>query len=212
MIGDKKTIFLFENAKNNLKAKPWSSKDSSIEADVFLNVMERVMIKAGDWHGGLCMKQAVNNQNWDGFLEHFMTALKWKRCGKDCRNTFYNNSSLTHIVYEMVCTILAHTFISEKHEQLKTSFEKETDQSRGNFICHASTAWAKWVGELEKCDDDWLKCLASFTHIAKDFFTFVKSYRCGDAIGTEQGYENFVPVFVAFGHHRYLDRHFTQQE
>jgi hypothetical protein len=108
--------------------------------------------------------------------------------------------------------MLAHTFMSDRMIELKTKFKAERDQSLGNFICHAASRFAEWVVSLEKCDDDWLKCLAFFTHIAKDFFTFVESYRCGDAIGVEQGYENFIPTFVALGHHRYADRHWAQQE
>ncbi len=60
-------------------------------------------------------------------------ALKWKKCGKDCRNTL-NNSSLSHIVYEMCTTMLAHTFISDHINKLKTKFKAEHDQSMGNFI------------------------------------------------------------------------------
>ena len=48
--------------------------------------------------------------------------------------------------------------------------------------------------------------------MSKDFFTFIRSYRTGDSIGVEIGYQNFVTVFRINGQHRYLERHWRQQE
>ena len=49
-------------------------------------------------------------------------------------------------------------------------------------------------------------------HLTDDFFRFVASYRCGDSIGIEVGYQNFLPVWRSLGHTRYLERHWRQLE
>lgn len=48
--------------------------------------------------------------------------------------------------------------------------------------------------------------------MAMDVFAFIDSYRCGDAIGIEMGYQNFVAVWRALGQHRYEEHHWRQQE
>ena len=174
--------------------------------------MNKMHIRPGDWHASMTMLQSVSNVFWDGFLEHFKFALKWQRCGKDVRNTYFSNCKLTHLVYEVCSSFLLHSFVSSKHEQLKESFEKEEDKSHSNYVCHVASEFSRWLIILENGDDDWLKCCAMFIRMAKDLFTFIDSFRRGDAIGIETGYELFVVVWRALGQHRYEARHWKTQE
>ena len=48
--------------------------------------------------------------------------------------------------------------------------------------------------------------------MANGFSPFVRSYRTGDSVGVEIGYQTFAPVFRVNGNHRYLERHWRQQE
>ena len=60
--------------------------------------------------------------------------------------------------------------------------------------------------------DDWLKTCALFVFMAKDFITFVESYRSSDSVGIEQGYQQFAPVWRALHQTQYIERHWRQQE
>ena len=128
------------------------------------------------------------------------------------RNCYYNCSRLQKFVYDGATEILLHTFVATKWTVLKAQFEKEGDQSKGNFVCFVGIRFAGWLHELAAGDDDWLKCNALFVLLVKDFFTFVDSYRCGDAIGIETGYETFVVIWRALGQCHYELRHWRQQE
>ena len=158
------------------------------------------------------MLQSVANVFWVGFLEHFKYALKWQRCSQDVRNTYYNNSKLTHIVYEVLLSYLFHSYVSLNHAELKNSFSHESDHSLSNFVCFTTNRFTNWLAELEDGNDDWLKCCAMFIRMSKDLFTFIDSFRCSDAIGIETGYEFFVGVWRALGPHRYEARHWKNQE
>ena len=84
------------------------------------------------------MLQFVSNLFWDGFLEYFKFALKWQRCDKDVRDTYFPNVKLTHLVYEVCLFFLLHSFVSANHIKIIKNIEKETDTSSGNFICHTA--------------------------------------------------------------------------
>ena len=136
---------------------------------------------------------------WDGFLEHFKYALKWQRCNEDVRSTYYNNCKLTHIVHEVLSSYLFHSFISLESADLRDGFTQQKDGSLSNFVYYTTNQFTDWLGDLENGDDDWLKYCAMFLRMSKDLFTFIDSFRCGDAIGIETGYELFVVVWRALG-------------
>ena len=48
--------------------------------------------------------------------------------------------------------------------------------------------------------------------MAKNFFTFIDSYRSADAIDIGMWYQSFVTVWRALGQTRYLKQHWRQQE
>ena len=51
-----------------------------------------------------------------------------------------------------------------------------------------------------------------FLRMSDDFILFVKSYRSGDSIGVEKGYEWYVPIWKALGQHKYVARYHEQLE
>ena len=53
-----------------------------------------------------------------------------------------------------------------------------------------------------------MACL--FLHISDDFFRFVQSYRCGDAIAIEKGYEWFVTAWTSLGQVKYVSAYHEQ--
>ena len=57
-----------------------------------------------------------------------------------------------------------------------------------------------------------MRACAMFVKMADDFFEFVQSYRCGDAVSIEKCYHNFVPVWRDLGQTRYLERTWRQDE
>ena len=167
----------------------------------------------GDWHAGLNMLQSIHNVFWDGFLAPFCKALKWNKVYKDCRNCYYRASTLVLLVHNEIVTHLMQTYASEFGDAVRAKFESEnTDHSPDGYVCFFAESFASWVDELADGDDHWLKACCLFVTMSKDFFTFVDSYRSGDAIGVEMGYQSFVAVWRALGQTRYLERHWRQQE
>ena len=102
------------------------------------------------------------------------------------------------------------THASQFGDQSKTDFEHVADQSPDSYLCFYAESFAAWIDKLGDGDDNWLKACALFTTMAKDFFTFVGSYRIADEIGVEMGYQAFVTVWRALGQTRYLERHRRQ--
>ena len=71
MVGDAKTADLLEKCMHNLTHNPGVSldKDKLEELGTFVNTLERLYVKLGDWHAGLTMLQSITSKFWDGFLQ-----------------------------------------------------------------------------------------------------------------------------------------------
>ena len=177
-----------------------SVKDTESIAEKFEKTFRGVMCPPGDWHAGLAMVQSIHNIFWDELLYPIKDALKWSHIAKDARNYYYQASRLIMFVYETLNTALLQTFVSERMEQLRAQFDATaTDLSNENFLCHVAQKFDEWIGDLHNCDDNWLRMCSLFLNMARDFFTFVESYRSGDSIGIELGYQDFVAVWRALG-------------
>ena len=213
LVGAVKTVDNTNKIAEDLSNRPLSLKESSQQAEVFAKALKNVMTIPGDWHAGLTMLQSIMNVFWDGFIEPFVKALKWKKVYKDCRNCYYRTSSVVLLVHNELIGHLMQTYVSEFGEPVRSKFEnEEADKSPESYICYFAESFASWVDELANGDDNWLKACCLFITMSKDFFTFVDSYRSADAIGVEMGYQAFVAVWRALGQTRYLERHWRQQE
>jgi len=60
-VGDVKTCDLLDKGRSNLRLHPASARDTAIQADDLLKVLDKIGIKAGDWHASMAMLQAGNN-------------------------------------------------------------------------------------------------------------------------------------------------------
>ena len=195
LIGDVKTVDNVDKIAEDLSNRPLSLKESSQQAEVFAKALKNVMTIPGDWHAGLTMLQSIMNVFWDGFIEPFVKALKWKKVYKDCRNCYYRTSSLVLLVHNELIGHLMQTYVSEFGEAVRSKFEnEEADKSPESYICYFAESFASWVDELANGDDNWLKACCLFITMSKDFFTFVDSYCSADAIGVEIGYQASVAV------------------
>ena len=213
MFGDVKTVDNIDKITEVLSHRPLSLKESNDQANVFSKALSTVMTLPGDWHGSLTMVQSILNIFWDGFLEPIKHALKWKRITKDARGCYFQASCLVMFVYHEITSLFMHTFVSEKIPQLKKDFkEQDTDCSDSNFICFVAKSFVCQIDKLHTESDNWLKTCSVFISMAKDFFTFIDSFRSGDAIGIENGYQQFVPVWRALGQNRNVERHWRQIE
>ncbi len=113
------------------------------------------------------MLQAINNSHWYGYIEHFKTALPWKRCNKEARKLYYNDCRLDRFIYKSASRILVHAFVSNKSADLEKLFQKEEkDKSKANYLCFVAKEFAKHVEWLTTCNKDWLRCNAIFLTLA----------------------------------------------
>ena len=80
-VGGAKTADLIEKCEFNLTHNPAVAADKAKleELDIFVNALQRLHIKPGDWHAGLTMLQSIMNTFWDGFLQLLIKKLGWNR-------------------------------------------------------------------------------------------------------------------------------------
>lgn len=214
LVGDVKTVDNANRVSDILdSAADGIEGDGESQSSVLSRVLNHMKDIPGDWHAGLSMVQSIHNVCWDGFLDDFRDALGWKKVQKDARNCYYAASRLIKYVYEECVRILMHSFVSNHLAGLRVKFrESARDLSDANFMCYVAQAFSDWLFELRDCSDRWIRCCSLFVRMARDFLTFVESYRNGDSIGIELGYQQFAPVWRALGQTRYLERHWRQLE
>ena len=166
-----KTVDNVDNIAEDLSNRPLSLKESSQQAEVFAKALKNVMTIPGDWHAGLTMLQSIMNVFWDGFIEPFVKALKWKKVYKDCRNCYYRTSSLVLLVHNELIGNLMQTYVSEFGEAVRSKFEnEEADKLPESYICYFAESFVLWVDELANEDDNWLKACCLFITMSQDFF------------------------------------------
>ena len=188
-------------------------RENNATAECFTKALRRLMIIPGDWHAGLSMLQSIYNIFWDAFFEPFKVKSKWKNLGKDCAKNYFNCSKLVKMVYHELIGILMQTYVDGHCDNLRLVFsDEEDDLSDANFLCYFASSFLVWLEDLTEGSDHWLRTCSLFVQIAKEFLTFVESYRCGDSIAIEYGYQRFVPVWRCLRQSRYLERHWRQQE
>ena len=214
VVGDVKTVDNANRIADILdSAVDGIEGEDESQASILSRVLNHMQDSPGDWHAGLSMVQSINNVCWDGFLDDFRDALQWKKVQKDARNCYYAASRLIKYVYEECVRILMHSFVSNHLDGLRVEFQRiDGDTSNANFMCFVAKRFSDWLLELRDCSDHWVRCCSLFVRMARDFLTFVESYRNGDSIGIELGYQDFAPVWRALGQNRYLERHWRQLE
>ena len=213
MIGDVKSADNVEKLARDFANRPLSMRDNSATAECFTKALRRLMIIPGDWHAGLSMLQSIFNIFWEAFLEPLKVKLSWKNIIKDCSQQYFRCSKMVKLVYLELIDLLVKTYVSNKLDGVRAEFiSSEVDTSDANYCCHVATSFLAWVDDLTEGSDYWLRTCALFVLMAKEFLTFVESYRCGDSIAIENGYQSFVSVWRCLGQTRYLERHWRQQE
>ena len=214
-VGDAKTADLFEKCLFNLMNNPVFSVDQEkfVELDTFVNTMKRLHVKPGDWYAGLTMLQSIMNTFWDGFLQPIVKRLGWKRIRQDCRDCYFQASRCIRYVYHELIKILMEHYVSEKSADLQSDFESNNvDVSNANFYCYVGRRFGQWIKDQHNSTDKWLRARSFFVRMSNDFFTFIRSYRTDDSVGVEIGYQIFATVIRINGQHRYLERHWRQEE
>lgn len=106
-------------------------------------------------------------------------------------------------MYDVWSLFLLYAFVSSKHEELKESFQKVSDTSHSNFVCHVASEFLLWLTVLKNGNDDCPKCCAMYIRMTKYVFTFIDLFCCVNAIGIETGYELFVVVWRDLCQHRH---------
>ena len=214
IVGDVKTVDNMDKIFRDLADRTLTAEETFDLAEVFEKALKRLIIIPGDWHAGLTMVQSIFNIFWDSFLEPIKTTLGWQRVNKDARGCYFQASRLINFVHTELITVLMESFIGKTHLSLMDKFmvQEETDQSEANYVCFIAKQFSLYITQLSDCDDDWLRTCSMFITMSQDFFAFVASYRNGDSIGIESGYQTFVGVWKALGQKRYEERHWRQQE
>ncbi len=71
--GDRKTVENSSTFVTKLSKRNLSFKESSPQAEIFLDAFNRVMFLPSDWHAGLNMLQAIYKLFWSDLLKHSET-------------------------------------------------------------------------------------------------------------------------------------------
>ena len=92
--GDRKTIENSSAFVNKLSNPSLSFKQSSLQAEIFLDTFKLVMFLPGDWHTGLNMLMSIYKIFWSDLLKPFQDLLRWKRLLKGVRSCYFQASCL----------------------------------------------------------------------------------------------------------------------
>ena len=113
VVGDVKTADNIEKFIRDLLGRRLVS-DSWVSqlATIFENAMTRIVIKAGDWHAGLCMVQSIFNVHWDAFLQPIYFILQWKKIFNNARDCYFAASRFIGFVFDELVSLLMHRMVS----------------------------------------------------------------------------------------------------
>ena len=158
------------------------------------------------------MLQSIFDIFWDGLLHPILQFNKLSRLNKEVNRCYYQTSRHVLFTRENLIANLMHGSMSLSRSRLRVKFNSEDWDLFNENVCYVASEFQKYLNKLHESSNIWQQTCAMFLHLPNNFFTFVASYRCGDSIGIEVGYQSFLPVWRALDHTRYLERHWRHLE
>jgi len=209
IFGDRKSIENMAGFARELRNRRFSLEVESENADVFEEALNTVMQLPGDWHTGLNMAQGIVKCFWTPLLSPMKDFLGWKRCNEKVASCYYQITRLIKLTNEELHRFLLHEFVSTNWKAYKE--QQPSDKNDNDIICKVAHEYQLYLRHNEDhSNDELMKMACLFLHMSDDFFLFVQSYRCGDAIGIEQGYEWFVAAWTSLGQVKYVAAYHEQ--
>lgn len=140
-----------------------------------------------DWHSGLTFAQSIFDVFYVGFLDEFQGLLLWNRIQKDVSKCYFQAVRLITFVFDELVRFFFHQYVSELSvSEIDNNMEDDT------YVMKVTIGLVKFLRSLKNSDDTGIATCAVFVEIAHDFLQFVRSYRVGDSIMIEYGYQKFL--------------------
>ena len=192
----------------SLQDRPMSLEESSIQAEIFLDVVTDTQFLPGDWHTSLNMFQSIYKVHWDVLLCPLKEMLKWCRISKDIRGCYYQATKLVTLANKSFKSYLMMSFASGHRDKLLELLDSELEDA--NVIVEIVKLYQTWMQCNLDSSDEHLRMITNFIIMSDDFIDFVDSFRQQDSIGIEDGYQCFAPVWKILGQSKYLQQYFEQ--
>ena len=141
-------------------------------------------------------------------MDQFLELLGWKRVNKEVSQCYFQATRLIAFVHDELNRLFAHQYVAERAET-ETGTDKDND---GNHLTATAIGYLKWVQGLKSSSDKWVSICAVFLEMANDYLECVASYRVGDAVMVEYGYQKHTPALEIMGQNKYVEIHWRHQE
>ena len=207
--GNCKTIENSTAFFNKLSNRSLSFKETSIQAEIFLDAFDRVMFLPGDWHTGMNQLQSIYKLFWTDLLKPLRDHLGWKRISNDVQQCYYQASRLVKYTYKVISAYLLCAYISRHISRFD---DRIRDVPPGDLLCDLVSDYKTFLTDTLNSNDEHTKLIVNFLFISGDFLDFVAAYRNQDSIMVEVGYKTFAPIWKLLGQNKYLEAAWEQMD
>jgi hypothetical protein len=194
--GDRKTIENSSAFVNKLSNWGLSFKESSLQAEIFIEAFDHVMLLPGDWHMGMNMLQSIYKLFWTDLLEPFHDLLWWQQISKDIRGCYFQASRLVQYANDVIYSYLICLYILKYYGDYKDMMN--TDEP-GNVMYQIAVHFEMFLSHAFQSTYEHLKLLVNFLFVSSEFLKFVAAYRAEDSITVRNAYKAFAPIWKILG-------------
>ena len=168
--GDRKSNENCTAFLSTLTHRPLTFKESSMQAEIFLESFWNIMFLPGDWHTGMNMLQSVYKVFWADILGPMKLFLGWKRIAQDVRGCYFQAVRLVRYIHNSLSTYLLLCFVSATFDNITDTMESH---QHADIICYVASAYGNWLSEAITSTDQHLRLCAHFISMSGNFLEFV---------------------------------------
>ncbi len=205
--GDWKTIENSSAFVNKLSNRNLSFKESSLQAEIFLDAFDKVMFLPGDWHTGMNMLQSIYKLFWTNLLKPLWDILGWKRISKDVSGCYFQAYRLVKYANNVVSTYLLRSYM-HCHYEIYVNGLIHDDPA--DLYCLIAVNYHSFLMQLGQSTDEHLRMIVNFSNVSLDFLEFVAAYQSQDNITVKSGYKWFALIWRILGWVKYLEATWEQ--
>ena len=172
---NKRRFYSFEDRKLNencsafvstLSHRPLTFKESSMQAEIFLESFRNIMFLPGNWHTGMNMLQSIYKVFWTDILSPIKSFLGWKQISKDVQGCYFQAACLVRYIHNKLSRYLLQCFVSSIFDDIAKSINKRTN---ADVSCNVAILYREWLMKSLKSSDQHLRLCMHFMTMSGDF-------------------------------------------
>ncbi len=155
-----------------LSKRSLSFEESSLQAEIFLDALNRVIFLPCDCHSGLNMLQSIYKLFWLDLLEPFRDFLQCKCVSKDIQGCYFQALQLLHYSDKDISLYLI--CLQRNQECYEVSMSEEEPS---NVLCQIALDFEMFLSCALLSSNKHLKLVVNFILVLSDFLEFLGAYR-----------------------------------